>query len=104
MEGALARKMDEMGRQLEALKVKSNRPYEKGFNMAPPFTPEIMDEAIPPWFKMPQTELYDGSADLLDHLEAFKDLMLLYGANDGMLCQVFPATLRKVARQWFSNL
>ena len=52
-EEALARKVDEMGRQLEALKVKFDCPYEKDFNMAPAFTSEIMDEAIPPRFKMP---------------------------------------------------
>ena len=41
-EGALAQKVDEMGHQLEALKVKSDRPYEKEFNMAPPFTLKII--------------------------------------------------------------
>ena len=75
-----------MGRQLEALKVKSDRQYEKDFDMALPFTLEIMDEAISPRFKIPQTELYDGSTDPLDHLEAFEALMLLHGANDGTLC------------------
>ena len=84
--------------------MKSDRPYEKKFNTAPPFTSEIIDEAIPPRFKMPQTELYDGSTDPLDHLEAFKALMLPHGAADGTLCRAFPATLRKAARQWFSNL
>ena len=32
IEGALARKVDEMGHQLEALKVKYDHPYEKDFN------------------------------------------------------------------------
>ena len=96
--------MDGIGRQLEALKVKSDRPYERDFNMAPPFTLEIMDKAIPPRFKMPQTELYDGLADPLDHLEAFKALMLMHGANDGTLCRTLLATLRKAVLQWFSNL
>ena len=88
-----------MDHQLEALKVKSERPYEKDFNMTPPFTSKIMDEAIPPRFKMPQTKLYDDSANPLDHLEAFKALILLHGANDGTLYRAFPATLRKAARQ-----
>ena len=47
------RKVNEMGCQLEDLKMKSEHPYEKDFNMDPPFTLEIMEEAIPPWFKMP---------------------------------------------------
>ena len=53
MEDALVRKVNEMGRQLEALKMKSEGPYKKDFNMAPSFTPEIMDEAILPRFTMP---------------------------------------------------
>ena len=87
-----------MGHKLEALKMKSECPYEKDFNMAPPFTSEIMEEVIPPWFKMSQTKLYDGSVDHLDHLEAFKALMLLHGANDRTLCWAFLATLRKASR------
>ena len=52
IEGALAQKVDKMGHQLEALKMKSEHPYEKDFNTAPPFTSEIMEEAVPPRFKM----------------------------------------------------
>ena len=61
-------------------------PYELNFNAALAFTSEIMEQLIPPRFNMPQTELYDISSDPLDHLEAFKTLMLLHGANDGTLC------------------
>ena len=44
---------------------------------------------------MPQTELYDGTTDPLDHLESFKALMLLHGATDGVMCRAFLATLQK---------
>ena len=37
-EDALVRKVNEMGRQLEALKMKSEHPYEEGFNTALTFT------------------------------------------------------------------
>ena len=87
-----------MGHQLEALRMKSERPYENGFNIAPAFTSKIMEEPIPPQFKMPQTKLYNGSTDPLNHLEAFKVLMLLHGANDGTLYRAFSATLRKAGR------
>ena len=53
---------------------------------------------------MPQTELYDGTFDPLDQLESFKALMLLHGANDGVMCRAFPATLQKSVRLWFSGL
>ena len=87
-----------MGRELEALRMRSEHPYELDFNTAPVFTSKIKEQVIPLRFKMPQTELSDGSSDPLDHLEAFKVLMLLHGANDRTLCQAFPATLRKVVR------
>ena len=87
-----------MSHELEALRMRSEHPYELDFNAAPAFTSEIMEQPISPQFKMPQTELYDGSVDPLDHLKAFKALMLLHEANDGTLCQAFLATLRKVAR------
>ena len=52
-EDALVRKVNEMGRQLEALKMKSEHPYEEGFSTASAFTSEIMEEPIPASFKMP---------------------------------------------------
>ena len=51
-EDALVRKVNEMGCQLEALKMKSEHPYEKDFNMALAFTSKIMEELVPPQFKM----------------------------------------------------
>ena len=94
-EDFLAQRVAEMGHMLEALRMRSERPYELDFNAAPAFTSKIIEQVIPPWFKMPQTELYDGSSDPLDHLEAFKALMLLHGTNDGTLYRAFLATLRK---------
>ena len=99
IEDALVRRVNEMGYQLEALRMRFEHPYELDFNAAPTFTSKIMEQSIPPRFKMSQTELYDGFANPLDHLEAFKVLMQLHRANDGMLCWAFPATLKKAARQ-----
>ena len=103
-EDVLARRVAKMDRELEALRMRSEHPYELDFNAAPAFTSKIMEKPIPPRFKMPQIELYNGSVDPLDHLKAFKVLMLLHGANDGTLCLAFSATLRKATRQWFFNL
>ena len=100
----LIKRVEEMGRQLKALKVKSSQPFERDFTTDPPFSAKVMNEPIPLRFKMPQTELYDGTSDPLDHLESFKSLMLLHGANNGVMCRAFPATLRKLARLWFLGL
>ena len=51
-EDALARRVNEMSCQLEALRMKSERPYENDFNTAPTFTSKIMEELISPRFKM----------------------------------------------------
>ena len=85
IEDALVKKVNEMGHQLEALKMKLECPNKKDFNTALAFTMKIREEPIPPQFMMLQTELYDGSTDPLDHLEAFKALTLLHEANDRTL-------------------
>ena len=81
-----------MGHQLETLKVISVRPFESEFNVKPPFSFQIMSEAIPLKFRMLWTEPYDGTTDPLDHLESFEALMLLYETINGILCRAFPAT------------
>ncbi|XP_038976929.1 uncharacterized protein LOC120107647 [Phoenix dactylifera] len=53
---------------------------------------------------MPQVETYNGTTDLLDHLESYGALMALQGSSEVILCKAFPATLREVARLWFSGL
>lgn len=42
--------------------------------------------------------------DLVDHLESFKVLMLLYRAIDGILCQAFFPIMWKVAWYCYSSL
>ena len=94
----LAHKVDNIGRQLENLKVKSFRPFDAEFNTEPPFSPQIMSEVTPPKFRMPQAKLYDSTTDPLNHIESFKALMILHGATNGVSCRVFLTTLRKTAQ------
>lgn len=56
-----------------------------------------MEELILSRFKMPQVNLYDGTLDLLDHLESYKSLMMIQGISNALLCIAFSATLCKVA-------
>ena len=53
-EDALARRVIEMGHELEALRMRSECPYELDFNAAPAFTLKIMEQVIPPRFKIPK--------------------------------------------------
>ena len=43
VEDVLARRVAEMGHELEALKMRSELPYDLDFNAAPAFTLEIME-------------------------------------------------------------
>ena len=69
-----------------------------------PFTAPITLFPLPPKFRMPQLESYDGSKDPLNHLESFKTLMHLQGVADEIMCRAFPTMLKGPARVWFSRM
>ena len=69
-----------------------------------PFIASVTLFPLPPKFRMLQVESYDGSKDLLDHLESFKTLMHLQGVVDEIMCRAFPTTLKDLTRVWFSKL
>ena len=72
--------------------------------MNSPFTNEVLNRPLPPKFRLPQLESYDGSKDPLDHIESFKTLMLLHMTPDKVICRAFPTTLKGAARVWFSKI
>jgi hypothetical protein len=59
---------------------------------------------MPDKFKMPRIEKYDGSGDPQDHLEAFREHLILHGTPDKIACRAFPLTLKGVAKDWFTRL
>ena len=69
-----------------------------------PFTASVSSFPLPPKFRMPQVDSYDGSKDPLNHLESFKTLMHLQGVADEIMCRAFPTRLKGPARIWFSRL
>ncbi|XP_057977636.1 uncharacterized protein LOC131164458 [Malania oleifera] len=70
----------------------------------PPFIKEVMEVPLPSKFKMPNLERYEGSTDLVVHLDTFKVLMQLQGAPDAIMCRLFIATLKGNARAWYRTL
>ena len=71
---------------------------------ASPFTQAVMDYPLPPKFKMPTIDTFDGSKDPVDHLETFRALMHLQAIPDEIMCRAFPVTLKGSARTWFNKL
>ncbi|GFZ02207.1 hypothetical protein Acr_15g0008150 [Actinidia rufa] len=68
-----------------------------------PFTERLMRVKVSSKFKLPpQLGIYAGKKDLMDHLDLFKNLMLLQGALDEVICRVF--SVRGPAKSWFRKL
>ncbi|XP_030930899.1 uncharacterized protein LOC115956740 [Quercus lobata] len=69
-----------------------------------PFTSSINGHPLPPKFKMPSLDSYDGARDPFDHIATFKTTMHLQGVPDEIMCRAFPTTLKGLARVWFSKI
>ena len=69
-----------------------------------PFTASINGHPLPPKFKMPSLNSYDGARDPFDHIATFKTKMHLQGVLDEIMCRAFPITLKGPARVWFSKI
>ena len=68
------------------------------------FTASINNQPLPPKFKMPSLDSYDGKRDPFDHNATFKTTMHLQGVPDKIMCRVFCTTLKEPARVWFSKI
>ena len=69
-----------------------------------PFAASVLECPLPPKFRLPQLEFYDGMKDPHDHIKAFKTILNLQQTLDEVNCKSFPTTLKKAARVWFSKL
>ncbi|XP_022159109.1 uncharacterized protein LOC111025548 [Momordica charantia] len=90
---------------------KRHNQKEKGFDLEEllgqadsPFTEEIMREKVPPKFKLPTVKPFDGMTEPVDHLDAYREWMDIYGVSDAIRCRVFSTTLNGSARIWFRQL
>ena len=59
-----------------------------------PFTAGVLHFPLPAKFKMPHIETFDGTKDLVDHLNTYKNQMKLHRYQDPMRCRVFSVTLK----------
>jgi len=63
-----------------------------------------MESTLPPNWKNPSLELYNGSIDPDEHLDMYVTQVGLYNSNDAIFCWVFPTSLKDVALSWFTRL
>jgi len=59
---------------------------------------------LPPKFKMPTLDKFDGTSCLKSHLKICMRVMQPLGATEEVLAQVFQNTLIGAALRWFLNL
>ena len=69
-----------------------------------PFTVGVLHFPFPTKFRMPQIETFDGTKDLIDHLNTYKNQMELHGYQDLVRCRAFAITLKGPALAWFNRL
>ena len=53
---------------------------------------------------MPQIEDFDGTKDLVDHLNTYNTQMELHGYQDPVRCRAFAITLKGSTLAWFNRL
>ena len=89
--------MDQMKRVIEEMKENMRRanPIEDLVHRTDSlFTASINGHPLPPKFKMPSLDSYDGTRDPFDHIATFKTTMHLQGVPDEIMCKAFPTTLK----------
>ena len=58
-----------------------------------PFTASFNGHPLPPKFKMPFLDSYDGTRDPFNHITTFKTTIHLQGVPDEIMCKAFLTTL-----------
>ena len=103
----LKEEMDQMKKVMEEMKENMRRvnPVEDLVHrIDSPFTATINGHPLPPKFKLPSLDSYNGTQDPFDHIATFKTTMHLQGVPDEIMCRAFPTTLKGPARVWFNKI
>ena len=99
--------MDQMRKAMDEMKENMRRanPVDDLIHRTDsPFTASINSYPLPPKFKMPSLDSYDGTRDPFDHIATFKTTMHLQGVLDEIMCRAFLTTLKGPARVWFNKI
>ena len=69
-----------------------------------PFTHRIERGKLPRRFTLPTFTVYNGRADVVEHVSHFNQRMAVHSKNEALMCKVFPSSLGPVAMRWFDGL
>ena len=69
-----------------------------------PLTAEVLHFPPPAKFRMPLIEAFDGTKDLVDHLNTYKNQMEMHGYQDPVRCIAFAIMLKGPTLAWFNRL
>ena len=103
----LEREMDQMRKVMAEMRENMRRtnPVEDLVHRTDsPFTASINGHPLPPNFKMPSLDSYDGARDPVNHITTFKTTMHHQGVPDEIMCKAFPTTLKGPSWVWFSKI
>ena len=103
----LEKEMDQMKRVMDEMREnmrRENPVKDLAHRTDSPFTALINSHPLPPKFKMPCLDSYDGTRDPFDHIATFKTTMHLQGVLNEIMCRAFPTTLKGPAQVWFSKI
>ena len=64
----------------------------------------VPDVVIPPKFKIPKFEKYDGTKCLENHLATYCNKMAGHACNEDLLIYVFYESLTGKTAQWYTKL
>ena len=86
----LEREMDQMKKVMDEMREnmrRMNRVEDLVHQTNSPFTASINGHPLPPKFKMPSLDSYDGTRDPFDHIATFKTTMHLQGVPNEIMCR-----------------
>ena len=64
----------------------------------------VLHFPLPTKFRMPQIETFDGTKDLVDRLNTYKNQMELHGYKDPVRCRAFTIIIKGPTLVWFNRL
>ncbi|KAK0602373.1 hypothetical protein LWI29_032693 [Acer saccharum] len=81
-----------------------NRNPDPLVELQSPFVARIREAIAHRRFEMPQIPHYEGHSDPMIHMQLYRGLMEVRGANEDVMCKFFPLTLGGTSLKWFNKL